>query len=471
MVKVFFKHGLIYTFTNLISRGISIILLPFYVRVLSTADYGIIDMLVLIGTFVNYIVTLEITQGIARFYGELEDKDAKKTIVSTAFWFIVIGYSLFYILTLCFYNAIVLLINIPHLTHTMYVFAVSYIAVHGISLFLQGHLRWQLRPKLNVVVNCVSLIITAVANIIFLFVFDLGVIGFLLGMIIGNAIGGVIAFFSIREIGFIFSGEFLKKLLLFSSPLVPSSMACLLATASDRFAINALMSIEDVGVYGVAYRLSTIVSLVLVGFQSALTPLVYTNYKDNRTKDSISMIFRYFSVAALCMFLGISIFSRELLFFFTTKNYYSAYAIIPYLVLSNLLSAHYAFFPGLGIANKTIVIAVLNIISAVANIGLNFLLIPYFGMNGAAFATFLSALLAAVIYVNQSQRYYKIYVNWVKLLFCFMLVVIAIFLLNYKMNIASILLSIFVRLILFSLIALAITSILAKDGIRCILKR
>ena len=69
MVKVFFKHGLVYTFTTLISRGISIILLPFYVRVLSTADYGIIDMLVLIGTFVNYIVTLEITQGIARFYG------------------------------------------------------------------------------------------------------------------------------------------------------------------------------------------------------------------------------------------------------------------------------------------------------------------------------------------------------------------------------------------------------------------
>lgn len=344
MIKTFFKHGFIYSFSSFLSKSLSLILLPIYVRVLSSADYGFLDIAVIIGSLVNFIITLEIGQGIARFYGSLDSIQDRIKMASTAFWFTICGYAIFIFIAFYLKNSILSIIKIDNVTDLIFLLVICYYAVSGIFLFLQNQFRWQLQAKLNVFINILNLLVTTFSTVVLLLVFKMGIAGMFLGMIIGNMISSISAVYLLKEIQFVFDIKILKSLLSFSGPLVFSSIAFIVATGIDRFVIKAIMTLEDVGMYGIAYRLSSPISLVMSGFQTALTPLIYKGFKDEQTKNDISTIFRYFCVLSMGMFLGLSIFAPEMLIVLTTEKYFGVYKVIPYLILSVLLSQQYVFF-------------------------------------------------------------------------------------------------------------------------------
>ena len=122
-------------------------------------------------------------------------------------------------------------------------------------------------------------------------------------MLVGAFVGCVYGINGLKgSYRWIFNGERLKEMLLFSAPLVPSGIAVFVSHYIDRLMINRFLSLGDLGVYGIGFRLSSIVGLVMVGFQSALTPLIYTNYHLSDTPKQIEAIFRAFLFFAFMMF-------------------------------------------------------------------------------------------------------------------------------------------------------------------------
>jgi O-antigen/teichoic acid export membrane protein len=81
----------------------------------------------------------------------------------------------------------------------------------------------------------------------------------------------------------------------------------------------------------------------------------------------------------------------------------------------------YIFAPGLDIEKKTKTIAMINIVSAVMNILLNILLIPFLGIMGSALATLISSSLLFLIYMTLSQKIYAIPYTWEKIVFACLL--------------------------------------------------
>ena len=74
MLKLFFKNTFVYTIGGVLTRGVAIFLLPIYTNYLSPAEYGIIDLFIVIASIVNIIIALEISQGIARYYQDAKDE-------------------------------------------------------------------------------------------------------------------------------------------------------------------------------------------------------------------------------------------------------------------------------------------------------------------------------------------------------------------------------------------------------------
>ena len=103
-----------------------------------------------------------------------------------------------------------------------------------------------------------------------------------------------------------------------------------------------------------------------------------------------------------------AVFSRELLMVFATPAYKDAAPVVPVIATAILLSSMYVFAPGLAIAKRTGVISLISLTMAATNTALNFLLIPFMGIAGAAMATAVSALLAFTGYVAFGQRLYPI---------------------------------------------------------------
>ncbi len=413
MVKRFLRDSVVYSLSTFISRGISFFLIPIYTRVFSPEDYGIIDIMAIFASIIHLTVALEISQSVARFFADAGSLTEKKSYASTALWFTAFSYLLFYIFVLVFAQPASFLILGMENANGLFLVGSFSIVCSGLFNFLNNQLRWQLQSLHNMISSLIMTIVSIFVTLTIVVGVNQGIIGVFWGQITGALVGSVIAFtFSRKSFAFIFDWKKWKEMVAFSLPLVPSGIGVFIAMYIDRIAIRHLMTLADVGIYGVGYRLASVVSLLMVGVQGALVPLIYQSYKNPNTPRQIAKVFRYFTFLALVLFIGMSFFSKEMLILLTTPDYYQAQIVISFLVASALFAGMYIFAPGLAIMKKTRVIALLAISSAILNSVLNFLLIPYFGIRGAAFATLISMVFKFVLYLRIANRYYQIPYEW-----------------------------------------------------------
>jgi O-antigen/teichoic acid export membrane protein len=277
-------------------------------------------------------------------------------------------------------------------------------------------LRWNLRPVSYVACSLVYGLTVMGSSVLLVLLVRLGVLGVLFGQLTGTMVAMLLALWLSRHLYRpAFDMAILRAMLRFSIPLVPSGIAVLFAMYVDRMAIRALMTLSDVGLYGIGYRIASIAGLVMVGFQVALTPLVYAHHRDPEMPDQLSTVFRGFVGLAVLVVLGIAMFAGEILAVVSTPSYYAASAVVPLLAPAFLLSSMYIFAPGLAIARRTGPIAGIHITSALISTSLNLVLIPVWGITGAATATLCGAAAAFAGYMVMSQRHYPVPHDWARL--------------------------------------------------------
>ena len=409
-----------------LTSGIAIFLLPIYTRYLSPSEYGVIDMFMVVAAIINLTIALEITQGIARYYQEGKNEKEKREYTSSAFWFTVLVYLLFILISIFFSDTFTLWLLDDVSKRDLYLVAVFAITTNGIFLFTQKQLRWQIQPKNTVKTALINVVVAASLTVYLMVVRDFKVESIFIGQIAGNIVGSFFAiFFARKSYGFTFSLSKFKKMVFYSIPLVLSGIGVFIALYIDRIAIKDLLGLDELGIYGVAYRFASIAFLVMAGFQQSLSPLVFKHYKEKKTPSNISKIFNIFVIFSISVVAGSILFSKELVLLFTVKAYYASASVIPILVMAVFFSNMYIFTPGISIAKKTKIISLISIVAAISNAILNYALIPLLGLIGAAYATLVSAIIAFSLYIFFSIKYYPISYNTKSTLISFIIMLIS----------------------------------------------
>lgn len=413
MLQQLFRDSAVYGVSTVLSRGVALLLIPVYTYALSPEEYGVVDFLTIIATLVHLTVALEISQGFARYYSDAQGAQEKVTYASTALWFSVAAYAVFTLTTLA---------GAPFLSEALLnssewkgVFSVAVVATAATGLFfhLQNQLRWEFKAKGYALASVVFAFVSALTAAMLLMVWKIGPVAVFLGQLAGAIVGGVVSWFLARKsFQLLFAPAHCKEMVGFSLPLVVSSVAVFLSVYIDRFFIKDLLGFAEVGVYGVGYRLASVVGLLMAGFQGALTPLIYEHYMEASTPGHLARIFRYFLAAALPFALFIAVMSPEMVHLIAAPAYQGAWSVASFLVFGILLANMYIFAPGLFIAKRTGWFATINICAALVNALLNLALIPVLGLVGAAVATALTALLAFIFFMACSQRLYAVPHNW-----------------------------------------------------------
>ncbi|MEL7509449.1 MAG: oligosaccharide flippase family protein [Cyanobacteria bacterium J06554_1] len=413
MLKKLFSDIYIYTLPTILSRGISFLILPIYTRILSTSDYGILDLVMVFGNLVNLTISLEISQGIARFYPDEKDVSKQKLYASSAFWFSTFCYILFLIISLSFSSSLSNLILQDSNRVLIFRIGLVYIFFNGLVYFIQSQLRWEFRSKQYAILSTVVSFSIAIGSVFLGYFLNWKLHGVLLGMLIAHLIGYIYGIIILREsIDLRVDLDLLSQMLKFSSPLVPAGIAVFISTYIDRIMINHFLSLDEVGIYSLGFRLASITTLIIIGFQRALTPLIYSHYSEEDTPRHLALIFRLFIAISLVFILCISIFSKEILWLITNPNYYSASTVIVFLALSILFANMYIFTPGISIVKRSYIIFWINFAGAVLNVVFNWLLIPTYGLMGGAFATLLGSIFVFLAYLVFSQRFYYVPHSW-----------------------------------------------------------
>lgn len=413
MIKDFVKSGIIYSIPTIVSRALSIVLVPLYTRVLSPADYGVLDLLSAFGNLALLTVALEISQAVARFVASEHDPSERSRVATTGLWFTVLMYSLFVsgaqILAPLLSG---LLLGEDGFTH-IFRLSVLQIALNGVTLIAHDQLRWQLRPGQHVVGSVLTLVFGSGGSVFFTLVLDLGVIGMILGLISGSVVTLVYSLYQLRDTFTLHpSVSRLRKMLSFSIPLVPSGMAVFISRFVDRLIIRHFLELEDVGLYGIAFRLAGTVSLLTTGFRMAMSPLVYARHDQPETPGYLAVLFRYFLAFFVVVFAFLSLFSSDILRIMTTEQYWPAAKLVPILVPAILLSSMYIFAPGPFVTNHTKRVMFINIAGAVFSASINWILVPRFGYSGAAVGTLLGYGLIFTSYMFVNQSLYPVPHDW-----------------------------------------------------------
>ncbi len=416
MLSKFFKDSIVYTFSGFLTRGISFLLLPLYTRILSPAEYGAFDLLLAFGTLVNVTVALEIAQALARFYNDQTEQSLRRAYAGTALLLTLLMYVFFSIGAITYAKILTPVIMGKNVYHAAFIVGIFSLWGTGVFNVLQNILRADLQSKTYALNAILVAIGTALLSVLFAYVFHGGLPGVLLAMALGSGMGILNAVWRLRDaLDWRLNKEILKKMLRFSLPLVPSSIAVIVAYYIDRVMIRHFLTLEDVGVYGIAFRVSNIVSFLIAGFQVALVPLIYKHHHEESTPQHLEKIFRFFMGFGFILFVGLSLFAPEILWVMTTPDYYRAAPIIMFLTPAILLSNMYIFAPGTGIKNATITIMWINIAGAVLNILLNVLLIPRFGIIGACMATLINYACVFLLYLISGHKHYPVHYPWKRL--------------------------------------------------------
>jgi len=470
MFRSFIKDSIVYAIPTFLSRGLSLLLLPLFTRVLSPEDYGSLDLFTVFANIVSLTVALEISQGVARFYGSDKSPEGKILYSSTAFWFTVICYTAFLVIAFFYSNDLSTLIMGRSEETGAFRIGIVYIWLSGLLYLVQNQFRWELRSINYAIVSILVALSTAGFSLWLAFVKGGGLNGLLWGMSAGALVGVIYGVVELRNsFRFRFCFQRLREMLVFSIPLVPSGIALLVGAYIDRIMINRFLSIEEVGLYGIGFRLASATSLIMAGFQGALTPLIYTFYQEGNTPNQLARIFRFFTAASLAGYALIAIFANDLIQIFATSKYAAASGVVIFLVPATLLAQAYIFAPGIAIKKRTHLLVWINLSVAVINTVLNLLLIPLMGIEGAAMATFIGCSCGFAIQMWISQVWYPVPHNWKQLGAATALIALLVFIVSTLNAGASGSVSIKMAALILSTLVIFYTRLISPTDLRALL--
>jgi O-antigen/teichoic acid export membrane protein len=152
---------------------------------------------------------------------------------------------------------------------------------------------------------------------------------------------------------------------------------------------------DAVGVYAAGYQISLILFIIITSFNQVWTPWLFPKLKEGtyeNRRQIVKIIYLFFSILVLCAFL-FSLISFPFIQFYLDESYFDSSMVIPWLLASFVFHGMYIVMGSfLYFSKKTGLLSLATIITALVNILFNFILVPIFGVIGAAQASIISFL-------------------------------------------------------------------------------
>lgn len=402
------RDSFFYTVPMALSRVVSLLMLPVYSRFLSPDSYGHLDLFLLIATLLNLVLTLEVYQGVARYYSD-GDAAFGSSIASTGLFFAVLCNIVFFLTAAASYQFLAdyYLADFIHFID----FIVFLIFNFSFSVFSILHLQCRLSFMRAEFIGLGLGVPTFSAglSIVCLAYFDSGYLGVVLSMSIGYLFGICSAIYFLRKV-YVFSFDFglLLRILSFSWPLVFSSVSVWIIQFFDRIMISSMMSVFDMGIYAMAFKIASIAALASLGFQAAVAPLVYKYYREPETPVALGNAFHFYIVSGCILWLFMSVSADQLVYLLSSDDYSEASNLVPILTASVLISSLIVFAPGISLSKKTFFTFLIFSFGSGLCLFLNYIFIPQYGLLGAAWSTLSAHLAVSVSYIVVSQFFYRV---------------------------------------------------------------
>lgn len=406
------KNTLIFTLGNIGSRMISFFLIPLYTNILTTSQYGIVDLITTISTVAGPMITLNIAESVMRFGLDKNVDKEKNTQCGSVVLFVA---SLGGLLLIPVCKGVT---GVSNYAFYVYFYVISLSASQLYLCDLRGK-ELLLQYSIG---NILQTFMITVLNITFLLVFKMETIGYLLAYIIANFI---VAFYALvigkgyRSLKI--SGldtEMLKEMVRYSIVLIPNTFMWWIMNSSDRVMVTYMIGAAANGIYAVSYKLPTLVSTLTGIFNQAWS---YSAIREEGTRDEVeynNRMFKTLTAIAIMMGLALLLFAKPFLKIYVSNDYYEAWKYTPFLIVGCVYLTLGTFMATSYTVHKdSFGYLFSGLFGAFFNIILNFLWIPLIGVYGAALATCISYIAVFTFRVFHTRKYIKYNVLYKEFMF------------------------------------------------------
>jgi O-antigen/teichoic acid export membrane protein len=416
------KEAAIYGLSSVVGRFLNFLLVPFYTNYLATAEFGVVSNLYAYIAFVFVVYGYGMDSAYMRFVASLETADKKQTV--SVPYFSLLGTSVLFS-SLIYFSAPSIATLLGVAGHADLIrYSAWILCFDTLSIVPFAYLRMENRAKSFAGLRLLNISINITMTIILLVVLRMKAEAVFIANLIASAVTSLIlVWFVFPHLTLRFSKRLYREMLRFGLPYIPAGLAGIAIQVIDRPILTALTNDATVGIYTANYRLGVMMMLVVGMFDYAWRPFFLMHAKDPDAPKLFSKVFTYFVALMMLVFVTVSLFIDDIVrieFFgrhFIGPDYWGGLNIVPIVLLSYVFTGAYVnFVVGVYLEKKTKYLPYATGAGAIVNIVVNLLLIPRFGIMGAAIATLLSYVVMAIGIYFPSQRLYHVHYEWGRIL-------------------------------------------------------
>jgi O-antigen/teichoic acid export membrane protein len=379
------RHSAIYGIGGLVSRLLAVLLLPLYTRYLTPEDLGAVGLLVAVGAVLVTVLRLGISSAFFRFYFDADDDSGRRLVVQTSFWFTMAMATAGLAVGVALAGPFADLLSLGGDAGLV---AAAFVGIWAQMNYEQqtALFRAEERSTAFVLASLANVAITIAATVLLVVVLEQGA----LGVIVGNWIGTLSIYCALLavhrgQLGLAFSRPLLREMNRFGIPLVPAALALIAINFGDRFFLVELSGLEEVGLYEIGVRIASAMVLLITAFRLAWPAFAYSIADEAEAKRTYAFVLTYLVVIASWLALALGLLAPWLVRLLATEDFYEGSRVVGLLAFGGVAYAAYIVMAiGVGRAKRTQFNWVIAGLAAAVSVGLNVVLVPEYGMIGAA---------------------------------------------------------------------------------------
>ncbi|VWM24753.1 Polysaccharide biosynthesis protein [Collinsella intestinalis] len=394
------KSAAVYTLSSVISRGLAVISMPIFTRIMSPSDMGIVNLYTSWYSIVSIVSTLALTSGgyslAMKEFGNERDEYESSVLTLSSLMALIIGGGL--------------VASSPWVSHFIGLSPRLILLMAFGLLVMPAWDFWTLRQryeykyKLAFFLSVGSAVLATIASVGAVLIvssnsqlaFSLAEARLSANYIVVYGLSAVLWVLLIIRGKTFYNSKYWRFSLSLSLPLIGHSVASQVLSVSDRVMISAMVGDAETGIYGVLYSASSISLFFWSAINSSFIPYLFRNI-DSEGHEGI----RKTSALLLALFALISVliswFGPEIIRVLATDEYLSAVSLMPPIAAGVFLTAISNMYSNILVYyRQTTYIMFASMIAAAVNVLLNLVFIPLFGFYAAAYTTLASYIVLAI---------------------------------------------------------------------------
>lgn len=408
------KASIVYVAATLLSRGLAIVTLPIFTRIMSPADIGVVNIYTSWSALLGGATALALTSGglqVALHKFKQERDEYLSSMVSLT--------SLSAFVFLCIYLSNYKFFNLySGLSTELSLMMIVGFMIQPAFDFWLARQRYEYNYKVVGVITVISSSLAAAISVFaVIFVANMGIeslgeVRLITGNLIPYLLAAIVWAKLLLKGKIFYSKKFWMFSLSLSIPMLGNTIASQIVSVSDRIMISNFADNFAVGIYGTLYSISSVSTIVWGAINSSFVPYLFENINSSKHQENIKQISSKLLLLFACAVIVISLVAPEIVMMLATKEYFEAVYIMPpiiagvyFISISNMFSNVLLYHE----CSKYIMIA--SVIAALVNVVLNYITIPLWGYMSAAYTTLASYMLLALIQAIVSTKVHRECVN------------------------------------------------------------